>query len=197
MMVIKPQDIVVLAKLIVRLGDKDWSQNSVAVELCLSPSQVNSALKRLVSAGLITPYHPPNKPQPIIQACEEFFIHGLKYIFPAKLGEIARGVPTSYAAPSLNDQIVVGSDPIPVWPYGEGDVRGVSLKPLYSSVPEAVSKHPDPLFYDLLTLMDAIRSGRAREKQIAMQKISEILKAKIYKPEKLVSHEQKLRRSKS
>lgn len=45
-------------------------------------------------------------------------------------------------------------------------------------MPESVTKHPDPLFYDLLTLIDAIRSGRAREKQIAIQKISEILRPK-------------------
>lgn len=183
-MFIKPQDIVVLAKLISHLGDKAWSQNSIAFELCLSPSQINSAFKRLVLAGLITPYHPPSKPQPILQACEEFFVHGIKYIFPAKLGEIARGIPTSYAASSLKDQITVGSDPIPVWPYGEGEKRGVALKPLYSSVPESVSKHADPLFYDLLTLIDAIRSGRAREKQIAAQKLSKILKSKINKPKK-------------
>ena len=183
-MTIKPQDIVVLIKLLARQGDKSWSQNSLAFELCLSPSQINSALKRLVAAGLITPYHPPNKPLPIIQACEEFFIHGLKYIFPAKLGELVRGVPTSYCGPSLKEQIVMGNDPMPVWPYGEGDVRGVALKPLYSSVPESVIKHPDPLFYDLLTLIDAIRSGRAREKQIAIQEISNIMKSK-----KLVSNE--------
>jgi hypothetical protein len=181
-MAIKPQDIVVLAKLIAHRGDKSWSQNSIAFELCLSPSQINSALKRLVVAGLITPYHPPDKPQPIIQACEEFLIHGLKYVFPAKLGEVARGVRTSYAAPSFKDEISLGSDAMPVWPYGVGEERGAALKPLYSSVPESVSKHPDPLFYDLLTLLDAIRSGRAREKQIAIQKLSEILKLKITKP---------------
>ncbi len=180
-MVIKPQDIVILAKLIARQGDKSWSQNSIALELCLSPSQINSAFKRLVAAGLITPYHPPNKPEPIIQACGEFFIHGLKYVFPAKLGEMARGVRTSYAASSFKGEISLGSDAIPVWPYGAGEERGAALKPLYSSVPESVSKHPDPLFYDLLTLLDAIRSGRAREKQIGIQKLSEILQLKTNK----------------
>lgn len=176
-MIIKSQDIVVLAKLLSQQNDS-WSQSSIAYELCLSPSQINSAFKRLVIAGLITPYHSPNKPQPIIQACEEFFTHALKYIFPAKLGELARGIPTSYSGPSLRTQIISGKDPIPVWPYGEGEERGVALKPLYPSVPEAVSKHLDPLFYDLLTLIDAIRSGRAREKQLAIQKLSEILKSK-------------------
>ena len=192
-MTIKPQDIVVLVKLLANQSDKRWTQNSVAGELCLSPSQINSAFKRLVEAGLMTPYHPPNKPQPIIQACEEFFVHGLKYIFPAKLGEIVRGVPTSYAAPILKEHIVTGSAPVPVWPYGEGEARGVALKPLYSSVPESVIKNPDPLFYDLLTLLDAIRSGRAREKQIAIEKLSVILKSKINNPEKLVPNEYKLR----
>lgn len=178
MMIIKPQDIVILVKLLAYQEDKRWSQNSIALELCLSPSQINSAFKRLVEAGLITHYHPPNKPQPIIQACEEFFIHGLKYIFPTKLGEITRGIPTSYSGPSLKVQIVMGNDPMPVWPYGEGEVRGVALKPLYPSVPESVIKHPDPLFYNLLTLLDAIRSGRAREKQVAIQELSKILKSK-------------------
>ena len=175
-MTIKPQDIVVLAKLIARKGDKDWSQNSIAAELCLSPSQINSSIKRLVFAGLMTPYQHPNKSEPILQACIEFFIHGMKYIFPAKLGGIARGIPTSYSGPSLKSQIVAGKDPIPVWPYGKGEVRGVTLLPLYSSVPESITQYPDPLFYDILTLLDAIRSGRAREKQLAIQCLSEILK---------------------
>ena len=118
------------------------------------------------------------KPKPILQACEEFFVHGLKYVFPAKAGEITRGISTSYAAPSFDGEIVLGNDPIPVWPYGLGDERGIAIKPLYSSVPESVSKHPDPVFYDLLTLLDAIRSGRAREKYIAIQKLSKILRLK-------------------
>lgn len=177
-MIIKPQDIIVLAKIIARSGDKTWSQSGLAADLCLSPSQVNSALKRLVAAGLLTPYYPPSKPEPIIQACEEFFIYALKYTFPAKLGAMARGILTSYAAPSLKDEIVAGSDPMPVWPYGEGSARGVALEPLYPCVPESIHKHFDPLFYDLLTLIDAIRTGRAREKKIAIQKLSAILKSK-------------------
>lgn len=173
---VKPQDVVVLAKLVVHQGDMSLTQNSIATDLCLSPSQINSAFKRLVAAGLITPYQPPLKPQVIIQAAEEFFIHGLKYFFPAKLDVLARGIPTSYAGPSLKKQIIAGNDPIPVWPFGEGTERGVALKPLYPSVPLAITKNPDPAFYDLLTLIDAIRGGRAREKQIAVQKVSEILK---------------------
>ena len=70
------------------------------------------------------------------------------------------------------------SDAIPVWPYGSGEERGAALDPLYPSVPKSVTKYPDPLFYGLLTLLDAIRAGRAREKQIAIRKLSEMLKLK-------------------
>jgi hypothetical protein len=175
-MLLKPQDIVVLAKLIALRDKGDWSQNSMATELCLSPSQINNAFKRLVEAKLITPYQPPAKPAPILQACEEFFIHGLKYVLPTKLGEITRGVRTSYSAPSFKGKIALGSDPIPVWPHAKGTERGVALSPLYSSVPNSILKYSDPIFYDLLTLLDALRSGRAREKQIAEKRISEMLK---------------------
>lgn len=175
-MILKPQDIVVLAKLITLRNKNDWSQNSIATELCLSPSQINSAFKRLVAAKLITPYQPPEKPFPILQACEEFLIHGLKYVFPAKQGGITRGVPTGYAAPIFKGQINLGNDPIPVWPYAEGNEKGMALTPLYSSVPESISKYPNPEFYNLLSLLDALRSGRMREKQIAEKELSNILK---------------------
>lgn len=52
---IKPQDIVLLAKLLAYQADKNWSQNSIAFELCLSPSQINSAFKRLVAVGYTIP----------------------------------------------------------------------------------------------------------------------------------------------
>lgn len=172
---LKPQDIVVLAKLITLSGTNNWSQNSIATELCLSPSQINSAFKQLVATKLITPYQPPDKPAPILQACEEFFIYGFKYLFPAKLGGITRGMPTSYAAPSFKGQITLGHDPIPVWPYAQGTEKGVALMPLYPSVPESLNKYPNPALYDFLTLLDAVRSGRAREKQIAEKILSEIL----------------------
>lgn len=177
-MSIKSQDIVILVKLLAKSSNDNWSQNSLATELCLSPSQINSGFKRLVEAGFLMPYQSSEKTQPILQACEEFFIHGLKYIFPAKLGEIVRGIPTSYAAPSLSKEIIKGSEPIPVWPYGEGKERGVALKPLYACVPESIAKHPDPLFYDLLSLIDAIRSGRARERELAKLRLLEIFKSK-------------------
>jgi hypothetical protein len=180
-MTTKPQDIVVLAKLIsYETTRKNWSQGSMALELCLSSSQINYALKRLARAKLIVPVERAKemKLTPIIQACEEFFIHGVKYLVPAEFGALSRGIPTAYAGPTLSKHILPGNDPIPLWPHGEGMHRGIALKPLYHCVPESIIKYPDPFFYDLLSLLDAIRSGRAREKKIGAENISTMLDRK-------------------
>jgi len=98
-----------------------------------------------------------------------------KYFFPVQLGTYTRGIATSYAAPIFEKDLLIGDDPIPVWPHGEGDRRGVALEPLYRSVPNSVVQYPDPLFYKLLVLIDAIRSGRARERNIAIKLLREII----------------------
>ena len=108
-------------------------------------------------------------------ACEECLISGVKYFFPAKLGGLTRGIVTSYAAPVFKKQIVIGDTPVPIWPYAEGDQLGLALEPLYSSVPKSVMQYPDQLFYDLLALVDAIRSGRARERNMAIKLLREKL----------------------
>ena len=78
-------------------------------------------------------------------------------------------MPTGYAAPPLVDLIVQPNEPPPVWPYLEGRVRGHEFSPLYKSVPIAAAK--DKGLYEFLTLVDAIREGRAREKKLAIEEI--------------------------
>ncbi len=51
-------------------------------------------------------------------------------------------------------------------PFGKRNVRGHSILPLYPSVPEAALK--DEKLYELLALVDALRIGRAREKELAV-----------------------------
>ncbi len=56
--------------------------------------------------------------------------------------------------------------------YGkEGTVRGVALAPLYPTAPEAARK--DSALYELLALFDAVRSGQAREREIAQKLLAE------------------------
>ena len=107
---------------------------------------------------------------------EEFLIHGLKYAFPPERGELTRGVPTGYAAEPLKGRIAAGSEPPPVWPSPHGKTRGYSFAPLYKTVPQAALQ--DPYLYEVLALVDAIRDGRSRERQIA----EEELKARLHSP---------------
>jgi len=141
--------------------------SAIAGDLRLSPSEVHGAMKRLQNARLL--HGPEMKNKPNVSALEEFLLHGFKYVFPAELGQPTRGLPTSYAAPPLNAEILSADELPPVWPWHEGHVRGVSFQPLYKTVPFACSK--DPLLYEYLALLDAVRSGRARERNIAQQEL--------------------------
>lgn len=185
---LKPQDIVILLKIIsmLRLPKTEraglLSQNRLANFLCMSASEVNAGIKRLTLSGLLSPVVDDNKKKVVFipnrAACEECLISGVKYFFPVELGTYTRGVATSYAAPIFKNHIIIGDDPIPVWPYGDGDKRGLALEPLYSSVPKSLSEYPDEFFYDLLVLVDAIRSGRVRERNVAIQILREKLNDK-------------------
>jgi hypothetical protein len=115
------------------------------------------------------------KDKPNISGLEEFLVHGLKYSFPAEHGEVTRGIPTSYAAEPLKSEIAVSNDLPPVWPWHDGNTRGVGLEPLYKNVPRAALR--DPALYQLLALVDAIRDGRARERNLAERDLVDRLKS--------------------
>jgi hypothetical protein len=159
---LKPQDLVVALKLC-GYPNRRPPISIVATDLGLSPSEVHGAIQRLRSSRLL--HGPALKDKPNISGLEEFLIHGLKYAFPAEHGEVTRGIPTSYAAEPLKSEIAASNDLPPVWPWPEGDTRGVALEPLYKSVPQAALR--DPALYQLLALVDAIRDGRARERNLA------------------------------
>ena len=163
-MTLKPQDIVILLKL-VTLGDRPWSYSALAHELFMSPSEVHSGIRRAAAARLFD----AARSVPLIKALGEFLVHGVKYAFPPDHGPLTRGIPTSYAAPPLKEQIVQSNEPPPVWPDPEGDERGYELSPLYKSVPRAARR--DKSLYELLALVDAIRDGRARERELATREL--------------------------
>ena len=169
-MQLKPQDIVVLLKLI-GLGN-DWSYRSLAEELSLSTGEIHNALDRATRAKL----YDPERKQPRVQSLEEFLLHGVKYAFPAERGSITRGIPTAHAAPPLNTLIKTESDePPPVWPDPQGSTRGYRLEPLHSSAPQAAKA--DQALYELLALVDSIRDGRTRERSAAAKHLHDRLRA--------------------
>lgn len=95
----------------------------------------------------------------------KFVQHGLKYVFPVKPGAPQRGIATGFGAPMLKGQLVSSSADIYVWPYAEGSQRGLSITPLFKSVPEAALK--DERLYEFLALVDAIRLGNQHEANLA------------------------------
>jgi hypothetical protein len=156
---LKPQDVVLLLK-IVSDNNPSWNQKPMAETLGLSQSEVSEAVARCKFSGLLA----PDGKTVMKMALIEFLQFGLRYVFPQQPGAIVRGIPTSHSAAPLNEEIQ--SNEIYVWPCGKGTVRGHSIIPLYPSVPEAALK--DSKIHELLALTDALRVGRAREKEIAI-----------------------------
>ncbi len=165
-MVLKAQDVLVLLKLMT-IDDESWSYNRIAVSLGMSPAEVHAGIKRALKAHLAVMRR--NHARPNVRNFEEFLIHGLKYIFVPDLGELTRGMPTGYAAEPLVKHFAKIDEPPPVWPDPDGDVRGQAFSPLYKSVPKAARE--DGRLYELLVLVDAIRGGRARERDVASKEI--------------------------
>jgi hypothetical protein len=163
---LKPQDIIVVLKLCTYRGKRP-PISVIAADIGLSPSEVHAALNRLRLSRLL--HGPEMQDKPNVSALEEFLVHGLKFAFPAEHGPVTRGVPTSYAAPALREDIVQGGDLPPVWPWRDGKTRGIALEPLYKTAPIAALR--DPVLYEFLALLDAIRDGRARERNIAERKL--------------------------
>ena len=162
----RPHDIVVLLKIAAK-NDSDWFMKDLANELGISASEVSESLNRSAIAGLIS----QDKKRLMKLSILDFLLHGLRYVYPQKPGSRVRGVPTAHAAPPLASEIA-SSEPY-VWPYGEGKVRGESIEPLHPKVPEASLK--DPLFYEYMALCDALRVGKAREKNMATEGFKKLL----------------------
>ena len=163
---LRPQDVLVLAKLL-SYRSRRPPMAQMGIDLSISSSEIHAALKRLALCRLVSSDADGNRP--LLEAVEEFLVHGVKYAFPAKRGEVTRGVVTSYAAPPLNKHIEPGSELPPVWPFPEGQHKGVSLEPLYKTVPAAALR--DKFLYELLALIDAVREGRARERKLAAKEL--------------------------
>ena len=169
-MPLKPQDILILLKL-VAIGRQPWSYAWLAGQLGMSTSQLHSAVKRVLAARLAL--RDGEMIVPDIRNLEEFLVHGIRYAFVPERGEITRGIATAHAAPPLKDHFVADPEPPPVWPHAEGDVRGASFSPLYKLAPGAAER--DSKLYELLALVDGIRGGRAREREIAIKELKQRL----------------------
>ena len=182
---LKPQDILFFLKL-VSVGKEHWTFNKIAVDLGMSPSEIHAASKRALAARLAI--KEGNNILPNIRNLEEFLLHGLQYVFIPERGPLNRGMPTTDAAAPLDAHFVGVNEPPPVWPDLEGEIRGESFSPLYKSAPFAAKS--DAKLYQLLALVDAIRGGSSRERNIAKNELKALLSAATDGKEKLLMSDQ-------
>lgn len=161
---LKAHDIVVA----LRLAEMpDASYAAIAADLSMSVSTAHESVERLQLAGLLRPDSRHVNRHSLI----EFLEHGVRYMFPASLAARARGVPTAHSGPALAKEII--SDDAIVWPDANGGAVGASITPLHPKARELPRKCPS--VYELLTLVDAIRVGRVRERSKAVEKLKERL----------------------
>ena len=169
---LRPQDILVAAKIALLEGDTAWAQKDVAAALKLSQAEIAFSLDRLVLHGLLN----EDKKSVRRAAFFELLIHGLKYFFPVEISGNARGLPTALSYGTMKKSFRISESEKIVWADAEGTERGLSLSPLYETVPFAVKS--DPKLYELMSLIDVIRLGGARETQAAKSALEKILLVK-------------------
>lgn len=155
----RPHDIVVLLKIVAK-GEQPWLMKDLAIGLKISGSEISESLNRSALAGLIS----PDKRRVMYASLIDFLEYGLKYVYPQSPGALVRGMPTAWSAAPLSEEII--SEDQVVWPFANGMVRGQAIEPLHPSVPIACQQ--DPKLYELLALTDALRMGRARERNLAI-----------------------------
>lgn len=169
-LVLKPQDLVVAIKVSVN-RNKDYRLIELAEELNMALSAVHGSIRRCEQARLIS--RSAGTIRALRQSVREFVVHGARYAFPGQLGASTRGMPTAIGAPVLAIYFEKSESLSPVWPDPHGEVWGPSLLPIYPSVPFAAAR--DDALYDVLALLDALRVGAARERELAVKTLDERL----------------------
>jgi hypothetical protein len=168
---VKAPDIYVLSGLLA--NDEEWSYRSLADRLHVAHPVVQRALARAQEADLYS-----SERREVHQAhFEEFATHALRFVALARLGALVPGVPAAWAAEPMASKIrSSGGDPPPVWPYARGGVRGQTIEPLHSSAPEAAAEWPE--LEQILAILDSIRAGDPRVRQVAEDLLSKMLRAR-------------------
>jgi len=161
---LRPLDVVV-ALAVHELADVPWTYATLAKRLRISDSQAHAAVQRIVGAHLMDGTNRSVRVRNLL----EFVEHGVRYAFPAEPGPFARGIPTGASAPPLNALLRRDLTGELVWPDVDGTAMGQSIAPLHSSVVIIARTHPS--LHELLALVDALRLGGARERELAVREL--------------------------
>lgn len=149
------------------------SVRALAEATGISKSEISQALQRNYEAGLARIDRKTGLPRVHVDALLEFLLHGLRYVFPAKPGPLARGMATAWAAPVMHSVLQSAGELVPVWPDALGENKGETIVPLFQSA--ALAARNDPTLYALLALCDSLRIGLARERNLARQMLEKMI----------------------
>lgn len=139
-----------------------WSNAVIGDTLGLSKSQVHYSVKRCIQVGLIGEKTLAPRVDPML----EYIEHAIKFIHPPEWSGEDTGIPTAHSVEPLSDKI--NSPKVVIWPNKNG-IKGLALKPIHHNVPVAAKK--DRQLYEFMSLVEAFRSGKAREKMMALDEI--------------------------
>ena len=155
-----PIDVPVALHLLESAAD---SYADVARDLQISSSTAHKSVQRLLVAGLLRRGFDGERAVNR-QALVEFLTHGVRYAFPAALGNKVRGVATAHAGPALRESLV--AEDAVVWAAAHGESEGSEIEPFWPKAAHVARTLPE--LYARLSAVDALRVGRARERQLAV-----------------------------
>ena len=164
---LKGQDVAILIKLLLKQQAKEKVEfKNIAYELYISQSEVTKSIKRLEKARLLTRYS-DDSIELHKHELMELFVYGVKYLFSAEVNIATRGMAAAYSSPHFKKIIL--SEEAYVWPYINGNTKGLALTPIYKTLPNALDRTPDENFYAIISALDLIRLGGKRENKIAKE----------------------------
>ncbi|MBO9727270.1 MAG: hypothetical protein J7623_01400 [Chitinophaga sp.] len=161
----RPQDVVVLLKILTIQGD--WQYRDLSAALSISVSEIAESLHRSSVAGLID----GQKKKVYRTSLMEFIQYGLHYVFPQVPGQTVTGIPTAHSHPFYKAHF--SSESNYVWADDKGTMRGMLIEPLHKGVVQAAKE--DALLYKTLASIDIIRVGKNREKKLAIEELKKII----------------------
>ncbi len=163
---LQPVDIAIAFLAAYHARQRTWTPKAVREDLHISWSSIHLSLHRLGEAGIL-------RGGRVSRQALAILLPSLQYLVPARPSgdELVQGVPTGASSPGLKGRLVV-STPM-VWPSGLGDVVGVAVRPLFRTIPDAALE--DPVLHDLFGAIDAARTGRARDLELAREVLGRLV----------------------
>lgn len=160
---LRPQDVLLACRLYsLERSRLEWTYANLAVDVGLSTGESHNAADRCRKARVLAPSGHIDRP-----ILRDLLTVVVPLVYIPTWGPVEKGMPTAGPLCALMEGNVKH-----VW-AAEGNVQGVSVTPIYPSVPWACRR--DPVVYELMALADSVRVGAdPKVAKMAVDKILEL-----------------------